>query len=304
MNRTDIDMTKEFFDSAKMMMHKSKMHEDGQITPDNTYQPAHKENRDELLKVIRLLHLEGSKILGIDNLIQLYELAKQGKSCIILSEHVSNMDVPSFFCRFYDENEEKQPLLKEIFEKIIFVAGVKLNENPLVKLYTEMFSRIVIVPLSSMSKMTPEELDLSSKINRSATRRLLQLRKSGHIFLMFPQATRYRPWRPETKKGIKETVSYLNSFDYFICGSINGNNMPPKEHEDMTRENCFKDVFVLNYGPVISTKDFVADCAKESGVNPDDKEAIKQYTVDKVMEKIYELNDEAEKYRQPILNNL
>ncbi len=299
--KSPLDMTDDFFIYAKRMMSKSKMHEDGKITPENTYQPAHKENRSDLLEVINMLHLPGSRILGLENLIRLYELAKDGKSCLILSEHLSNLDVPSMFGRFYDPNDQQIEIRKEIFEKIIFVAGVKLNENPLVKLYTEMFSRIVIVPLSSMSKMTAEEGDLASKINRSATRNLVQLRKSGNIFLMFPQATRYRPWKPETAKGIKETFSYMNSFDYFVCSSITGNNMPPREHEDMTREQCLKDVFVLNYGAVQSTKDFINEYTIKSGINKDDKESIKQYIVDIVMDDISKLHEEAENYRKPFL---
>ncbi|HOV15165.1 MAG TPA: 1-acyl-sn-glycerol-3-phosphate acyltransferase, partial [Spirochaetota bacterium] len=259
-------------------------------TPENVYQPAHKDNRNTLFEIVKTSHLPGSTILGEENIVKLSELASQGKTCIILSQHLSNLDVPSMFVRFYDH---PNPKMKDIFEKIIFVAGVKLNETPLVKLFSEMFSRIVLVPLSSMAKMkSQEEMDLAKRINIAATRKLAELRKLGYIFLMYPAGTRYRPWKPETKKGIKETVSYINSFDYFCCCSINGNNMPPKEHEDMTREQFVDDTLVFNFGEIKDSKQYIAELTNSQNLfDKDDKENIKQYIVDKIMDEIDVLND-------------
>jgi len=294
------DRTVFFFDEARKMMQNSKVHEDLKITPENTYQIAHKANRKTLLEVMRVAHLPGSTILGAENILELNDLAEQGKSCLILSEHVSNLDVPSMYARFYDQADQK---LIDAFEKIIFIAGAKLNENPIVKLYTEMFSRIVNIPPSAISKLTDkEDIEIATKINRTAIRKLVELRKSGHIFLLFPTATRYRPWKPETKKGIKETTSYLSSFDYFCFSSINGNNMPPREHEDMTREPFLQDVITISYSKVQDAKAFVE---KHSGnqitCSQDDKEAFKQLIADKVMEEIDILHNEAEKYRKKFL---
>jgi glycerol-3-phosphate O-acyltransferase len=294
-----------FFGYFTKMALKSRMHEDTMITPENIYQPAHKANRDIFLEALGHLHLPGSTIIGEENLIKLYELAKQGHSCIILSEHVSNLDVPSMFRRFYDSPNDK---LKEIFEKIIFIAGVKLNENSMVKLYTEMFTRIVIFPARSLSEITgkdehKEEVDLARKINIRATRKIKELRTQGNIFVMYPAGTRYRPWMPETKKGIKETTSYLNSFDYFCCGAINGNNMPPEAHGDMMMEQIVKDVMVYSFSEVKSTKDYINSIAsKGSYGSVSDKEIMKQAVVDKIMEDIDALHSKAEEYRSQHLN--
>lgn len=292
---THSDKTVLFFEDAKKMMRNSKMHEDCDITPENVYQPAHKNNREALFNIIKTAHLPGSTILGEENILKLNELVSQGKTCIILSEHLSNLDVPSMFVRFYDHPNSK---MKEIFEKIIFVAGVKLNENPLVKLFSEMFSRIVLVPLSGLSKMkTQEELDFAKRINIAATRKLAELRKLGNIFLMYPAGTRYRPWKPETKKGIKETVSYINSFDYFCCCSINGNNMPPKEHEDMTREQFVDDTLVFNFGEVKDSKSYINEMTESQNIyEKDDKENIKQYIVDCIMGEIDVLHNKSDQY--------
>jgi len=298
------EFTRLFFDYAKKMMKNSKMNEDTLITPENIYQPAIKNNRDCLFEIMKMSHLEGSTILGSENLIKLYELAKNGHSCIILSEHVSNLDVPSMFVRFYDHENS---VMKEIFEKIIFIAGVKLNENPLVKLYTEMFSRIVIFPIRSLEKIANDEsqkekINFAKKINIKSSRKIKELRNTGFLFVLFPSGTRYRPWMPETKKSIKETSSFLKSFDYFCCSSINGNNMLPGEHEDMTKEQYRKDVLVLNYGDVMETKKYIDNVIKSANKETaDDIEKSKQLIGNKIMEEIDKLHDQAEEYRKKFL---
>jgi glycerol-3-phosphate O-acyltransferase len=295
-NHYNDEFTKLFFDYAKKMMANSKMNQDTSITPENVYQPAHKANRDILFEIIKMAHLPGSTILGAENLKKLYDLAQQGKSAIIFMEHLSNLDVPSMFVRFYDQPDEK---LKEIFEKIIFIAGVKLNENPLVKLYTEMFSRVVLVPLTTKEKTKEdvEKLNLSRKINIRTTRMIKELRNQGYIFLMFPSGTRYRPWKPETKRPIKETASYLTSFDCFCCASINGCNMLPKEHEDMTREQFKKDIIVFNFGEVQDSKEFLKMISEDNAFKSiSDKEQSKQYIADKITERIDRLNKISAEY--------
>ena len=165
------------------------------------------------------------------------------------------------FVRFYEYPDDK---LKEIFEKIIFIAGVKLNENPIVKIYTEMFTRVVIYPIRGLSEMKDkeeyrEEVELAKKINLRSTRKIKELRGRGNIFVMYPAGTRFRPWKPETKKAVKETASYLSSFDYFCCLSINGNNMAPMQHENMIREIYKKDVIVFNFGQVKESRDYISN---------------------------------------------
>jgi glycerol-3-phosphate O-acyltransferase len=298
------EITARFFSYIEKMSKNSKMYEDTEITPENVFQVAHKSNRDLLYESVKVTQLEGSTILGADNLKKLYELALSGKSCMILSEHVSNLDVPEMFVTFYDYPDQK---LKEIFEKIIFIAGVKLNENPVVKMYTEMFTRMVIFPARSLVKIQDnkeykKELELAKKINLRATRMIKDLRTQGNIFLLYPAGTRYRPWMPETKKAIKETASYLASFDYFCCSSINGNSMVPMEHEDMTKEKIDKDVIVYSFGEVQNAKEYIEKITSaanlDSGKNTDNK---KQTIGDKIMEDIDALHNKAEEYRSKYL---
>lgn len=300
------DFTKLLFEYAEKMIKNSKMNEDTEITPNNIYQPAHMANRDLLLEIIKKSHLPGSTILGVENLLKLYELAQQGKSCIILSEHVSNLDVPSMFTRFYDHPNNK---LKEVFEKIIFIAGVKLNENSVVKMFTEMFSRIVIFPIRSLDKMKgksefEEQIRIARKINIKSTRKVRELRTQGNIFVMYPAGTRYRPWNPATKKAIKETTSYLNSFDYFCFSSINGNNMVPEEHENMTGETFKKDVLVFSFGEVRKAKDFINGIKEKHQLTSlDDTEKVKQIVADNIMDQIDILHQKGDEYIKNLKNN-
>lgn len=296
------DKTKEFFEQAKKMMPQSKMTEDIHITPENVYQVAYKANRDYLFEIMKLGHLPGSTILGIDNIKKINALAESGKSCLVLSEHLSNMDVPSLFTRFYDHEDDS---LKEIFEKFVFIAGTKLNQTPIVKLFTEMFTRVVIYAARSLTKLSgkeemKDELELAKKINMRATRKILDLRNKGSIFVMYPAGTRYREWDPLSKKGMKETMTYLNSFEYICCCSINGNNMRPKEHEDMTKETFIQDLLVFNFGEVMETKDFINTVNSQHG-DITDKDTLRQVQVDEIMKKIEILHNQAEQYRKPLL---
>lgn len=279
------------------MMANSKMNEDNVISPDNVFQPAVSNNRELLIELMRAGHLPGSDVLGHENIKRLSELADEGKSCIIFSEHVSNMDVPSMYIRFHDH---KDNLLRSIFEKFIFIAGVKLNLNPVVKLFAEMFTRVVIYPVRGLSKISGDEFELAKKINLRATRHIMELKGKGRIFILYPAGTRRRDWDADSKKGMKETMAYLGIFDYFCCCSISGNNMIPQAHEDMTKEAYEQDVIIFNVGKVIKTSEFTAATAS-SNPNVTDKDEIRQIQVDAVMEMIESLHDEGDCHRKKLI---
>lgn len=308
MNETlNYNRTKEFFEYYQKMISGSKMHEDTEITPDNVYQEAHKENRELLLEIMKKCHLPGSNILGVENLIELNKLAEQGKACLILSEHTSNLDVPSLFVRFYDHENES---LKDIFERFIFIAGTKLNALPMVKLFTEMFSRVVVYAIRSLNEIKndddrKEEVELANRINLKSTRKIGELRNKGFIFFLYASGTRYRHWAPETKKGISAIHSYLNSFDYFCCVSISGNNMLPEEHEDMTKEAVCDDVIVFNFGEVIDSKEYLKKVIENQDTivsnDCEGKEQIKQFVADTIMEKIDLLHEDGDIYRKTFI---
>ncbi|HPY03302.1 MAG TPA: hypothetical protein PK419_10925, partial [Spirochaetota bacterium] len=276
-NKTDY-----FLQSIPKMMMNSQMNENNTISPDNVYQPAIKNNRELLAELMREGHLPGSDVAGYENILKLEKLADEGKSCIIFSEHVSNMDVPSMFIRFKDHPEKR---MESVFEKLIFIAGVKLNQNPVVKLFAEMFTRVVIFPIRGLSKISGEEFDLAKKINLRATKHIMELKNKGNIFVLYPAGTRRRDWDADSMKGMKETMAYLSIFDYFCCCSINGNNMIPQEHEDMTKEAYEEDVIIFSIGEVTKTSDFVKEIS-EKHPEAKDKDEMRQHQVDEIMNRI------------------
>ncbi|HPA64079.1 MAG TPA: hypothetical protein PLM72_05705 [Spirochaetota bacterium] len=293
-NKTDY-----FLQSIPKMMMNSQMNENNTISPDNVYQPAIKNNRELLAELMREGHLPGSDVAGYENILKLEKLADEGKSCIIFSEHVSNMDVPSMFIRFKDHPEKR---MESVFEKLIFIAGVKLNQNPVVKLFAEMFTRVVIFPIRGLSKISGEEFDLAKKINLRATKHIMELKNKGNIFVLYPAGTRRRDWDADSMKGMKETMAYLSIFDYFCCCSINGNNMIPQEHEDMTKEAYEEDVIIFSIGEVTKTSDFVKEISEK---HPDakDKDEMRQHQVDEIMNRIETLHTKGKLIREKALQS-
>jgi len=80
----------------------------------------------------------------------LHALAAQGHPALVLSAHVSNLDVPALYSLLKRRGEEA------LFEDIVFIAGRKLTEGcKSIKSMAEMFSRVVISAKSS--KMNEQE---------------------------------------------------------------------------------------------------------------------------------------------------
>ena len=117
-------------------------------------------------------------------------------------------------------------------DRIVAIAGMKLNEaNPMVRAFAESFTRVVIYPTRSLNKaeenaQSEEERIAEEKkartINLAAMRAMDECKRNGEVILVFPSGTRYRPGKPETKRGLKEIDSYLRMFDVMILVSVNG----------------------------------------------------------------------------------
>ncbi len=274
---------KEIFGIVKAMVEKNKLKQDT-VTKDEVYQKAVKENRRLALEICRALLKDESRIEGIENLIKLNKLAEEGKSCLIASEHKSNLDVPNLYTLFYD----KYPEYMYIFENVTFIAGKKLNEEtPAVKIFAEMFNRLIIVPKTTKVQ-TKEEQKQMFAINRASQKWIRENKTKGHIFLLYPTGTRTRDWLPETKKGIREAYNYLKNFDYFCPASIQGNTMPAvKDSPNMLEDPCQEDNVIYSFGEVVKTEDFI----KENLATIQAQEEVdqKQTIVDKLMEIIYSI---------------
>ena len=270
------------------------------ITEHNVFQ----EEDPEILAVVdsmtEQLLLPGSAFYGFENIEELLEKAESGKSCLLLSEHYSNMDLSiiSLMARKAGGRGD------DIAKAIVAIAGMKLNEdNPAVAAFASAYSRIVIFPSRNLPDADTEEnkaeLARANAINRAAMKALNEQKTKGKLVLVFPSGTRYRSWDPETKKGVREIDSYIRSFDYMCFIAINGEILSVQK-TDMMNDIVNKDLVLVTAGPVISCADFRQQIKAE--IDDDEKDEQKQTIADVIMAVLEEMHIAAEEKRQKLLN--
>jgi glycerol-3-phosphate O-acyltransferase len=269
--------------------------EDQAVERDRVFQPANLANRALVDQIIGKLVLPGSTIDGYENLRRLHSLAQKGESCLILMEHYSNFDIP---CLFYLAQKEEAG--REVTDSIVAMAGTKLNEESrFVLAFTEAYTRIVIYParlLASMegSERFEEERTRSRIINRSALREMIRMKHSGHMVLLFPAGTRYRPGRPETKEILLEADSYIKGFDHLVFVGIAGNTLAVDPTGAMDKDIPGTDVMVYSVSDVVRAADFRE---KARATAPEGGEAAKRAAITAVAARFDELHARAERIR-------
>jgi glycerol-3-phosphate O-acyltransferase len=268
------------------------------ITEENVFQEGNAEIRPLLDRMVEALLLPESGINGRENLRELRRLNREGHSCLLLLEHYSNMDLSLF-----DYLVRREEGGTELADSLVAIAGMKLTEdNPVVAALASAYTRIVIYPSRSLADLDPEkdkdELLRSASINRSATRALIRAKESGRVVLVFPSGTRYRPWDPSSKRGVREIDSYIRIFDYMCPVAINGEVLHVRQG-DMMEDSVSRDLVRLTAGPVVSAPAFrnkIREKAEAAGL--EDK---KQAVVDAVMNMLEEMHIAGEAERQNLL---
>jgi glycerol-3-phosphate O-acyltransferase len=263
------------------------------IDETNVYQEANPAIRKAMDKIVAENLLPGSRLEGREHFADFLSRVKNGSSGLILAEHYSNLDLP-LMC--YLLEQDPGDFGWEISRRIVAVSGKKLNEtNPLVKACADGFTRIVIYPSRSLSSVIdPEEQNRGKKINMAAMRALHTAKRKGDIVLIFPSGTRYRPGRPETKRALRETDSYLRIFDVMILISINGAclRLSPDDPENMLADHVVQDRVIAAASPVIECRPFrkavIDSAAGKEGADP------KQATADRIMELLEEQHNRYE----------
>ena len=210
---------------------------------------ANTELQSHLASISRRLLLPGSSIDGIENLKHLINSAAEGKSCILCLNHRSNLDVPTLGAMLHDQ------ALSHLFEKIIWIAGRKLQEDPgMTGMLVQAYNRVVVTPRSWLrANHSPDEVHEAHLINIAAHRAMHDLRHQGWVFALFPTGTRIRPGKGSTTRAIPETDGYLKSFEYMLLGKIKGCTLPVTRDQDLTRETPQLDRMSFNFGEVIAT---------------------------------------------------
>lgn len=256
----------------------------------NVYQKANPNTKKLMDQLVADNMAEGSHLEGVENFKAFLAALKSGKSGLILMEHYANTDLPGLIWLLENSKDED---CRELGKRIVAVAGMKLNEaDPFVRAFAESFTRVVIYPTRSLDSATQtavsqEEIEAETKkaraINLAAMHAMDNCKRNGEAILVFPSGTRYRPGKPETKRGLKEIDSYLRMFDVMLLVSINGMilHFDPENMNDMLADDCAPAVCVYKASPVIECKpyrkEFLAGLPEDC---PDSKQAM----IDHVME--------------------
>ncbi len=284
MKREDASaQVKNYFEKMKANYYSN---ENLKINPDNVFQKGVRHNYDLFIELVDRLMLPGSGVEGAEHLTKTISLIEEKRSILFLMKHVGNFDVPCFHSLLSREGKQYQKIL----DQLVFIAGRKLNEDSmLVKTYSEIFSRLVIVPNREIppepSDETPEQTSLredfiqeASRINRAALRVMIKLKKEGHIISLFPMGG--RPKQGLKEKGVKETTSYMKLFDYAHFIEMQGNLIPVGS--DMAEEMPQQDKIVFVISEPVPTQTFL-----EESRNLFDKQTeepdFDQFNVDRVM---------------------
>jgi glycerol-3-phosphate O-acyltransferase len=269
------------------------------ITGDNVYQQADAKALTLVDRMVERLALPGSGISGIEHLSALLEKARAGSACLLLLEHYSNLDLPNFSYLLRKAGHAGA----KINDSLLTIAGMKLNEeNPAVAVFSSAYTRIVICP--SRSAIGGEETENAEhknaerlrmiSINRAAMRKLEELKRTGRLVLIFPSGTRYRPWDPTSKRGVREIDSYIKTFDYMCFVALNGEVMHVRQG-DMLDDFVSEDLLRFTVSPPCSCADFrreAREAADKAGA--EDK---KQAVADAIMVRLEAMHNEAEKHR-------
>ena len=260
------------------------------IDATKVYEEANPELRRIMYSMLEELMLPDSHLGNIENFKAFYDGLMAGKSSLILMEHFGNLDLPDLM---YQLEKYPEPWAKELSSRIVAIAGLKLNEdNPMVRAWAEAFTRVIIYPsrgLNSVEKSNISDAEKEAEekrsraINLAAMHAMDDCKKRGQAILVFPAGTRYRPGKPETRRGLREIDSYLRMFDQMILVSINGNclRLNPANTEDMLADLVFKDTIIQTASKVYDCKQFRKEVLASL---PADCPDPKQVVADRIMD--------------------
>jgi hypothetical protein len=272
-----------FFDrEIDLMLRRSDPDADRQIGVENVLQRARMVNRGTIGSMCEKLLFPGSGLEGLEHLEELAARAERGEPGLVLAWHTSNMDVPNLYTLLARQGRS------ELFDRLVFLAGRKLNEESAVaKVVSEAFPRLVVSPPSYFRAHRDDARALADAraVNRAALRKARGLLSEGRMLILFPAATRYRPEAPETGRALSQVDGYLRMCRNFVVLNIRGNTLPPVTGAKMVTEEVCPDVVRHIVGPVCSAADFRREVLSAHGDLPEPRQAV----ADAVMRRIHAL---------------
>lgn len=233
------------------------------VTAENVYQPAVTAGRAILEAFQQRLFLAGSGVDGLDRLERCLSDMERGRRVLFLSEHRGNLDAPSLNALLRSAGDRYVPLL----DKLVYVAGRKLSESSdFINMFAEKYSRIVIVPRREYPPLEENETDAertareafeaeARRINWAAFRAMEKLKRQGYVMVLFPTGGRIKPG--EHNRPVKETTSYMRSFDTAYLIAMEGNTLPPLDVMEDERPVQAKVLFRV--GEPLECKAFLAE---------------------------------------------
>lgn len=273
---------------------------DTTISPKNVYHQGVPENVELIGKHLDQLLLPGSNLINKNAIKQLVEYSKKGESCLLLIEHYSNFDYP-LLVRMVQNDPELGP---DVANMLLPIMGMKLSST---SDYTAGFSlsydTITIYPSRSIDQIKDEaerqrvRKEISTPINHAAIKELTYRKHQGRIIIVFPAGTRYRPWDPSSRKGVREINSYLKTFDHICFVALNGNCLKPSRNENMEQDEICRDVITMTFSEIERGRTYRKKALESMPENGDPR----QYVVDKVMDKLMGMHIEAEDKRKKLL---
>jgi glycerol-3-phosphate O-acyltransferase len=279
------------------------------VSDKNVHQPGNPAILPFIDGIVAENLLPGSGIRGLEHLEELLKAARSGEPCLLLLEHYSNFDLPAFHYLLRQSGDSG----KAIADALLAIAGIKLNEtNPIVLAFTEAYSRLVIYPSRSLEiiknnlkdpKELVAEVMRSTTVNRAAMKGLAELKVQGNLVLVFPSGTRYRPWDPSSKRGVREIDSYIKSFSKMCLVAINGNILRLNTEGSMEEDLICEDRLVYTASPVLDCASFREEVKHNYRLRDELKsghpfrEDKKQAIVDEVMNQLDRIHEAAEKDR-------
>lgn len=141
------------------------------------------------------------EINGRANLKSIRESLNKGKSTIILANHSSHADHPLIVKSLRESG------FKDLADRIIFIAGMKVKNEFLGKCFSDAFAHI-LVSTPEKGEISEEEKRKAQMINIKGFSEINRLMNKGHLFVLYAEGTRSR-----NKKLLKAIPSVARYFE-------------------------------------------------------------------------------------------
>ena len=289
---------KSFMPIIQKMLQSSRYRQD---IDEDVFQPSNEQNQEYVLNIVETILRPNSFIANSENLELLAKLSAEGKSCLLMPEHFSNFDYPGLFSL-----AKRNPKLSEAFKKLICMSASKLNtESKIVLAFSEAFNRIMIYPAREKEAhhdtINNEEEQKLNQLNQRALKKMFECKKQGHIVLLFPSGTRYRPNKPESRNALLQIASFIKQFDYFCLVGIAGNLLVVNPNNKMAQDIVREDSLVYLADTIQDSKEFLRNLhTQHPDVSPSE---FKQIVAQDITNRLIDLHEKAEEVRAPLVKD-